>query len=70
MLANGEDIDATLDDQRPPYKPLKLPQCSTSDLKVPKNQKEAMQSDYGYLWVDSSGREFYGLLDAGTCEPA
>ena len=69
MLATREDIDAALDDQRPPYKPPDLPQCYASDLKVPGSHREAMRSEYAHLWVDSTGREFYGLLDAGTFEP-
>ena len=28
-----------------------------------------MRSEHGHLWKDSAGREFYGLLDAGTFEP-
>ena len=69
MLATREDIDSTLGDQRPPYKPPDLPHCYASDLKVPKNHKEAMRSEHAHLWKDSVGREFYGLLDAGTFEP-
>ena len=69
MLATREDLDATLDDQRPPYKPPDLPHCYASDLKVPKSHGEAMRSEHAHLWKDSAGREFYGLLEAGTFEP-
>ena len=44
MLATREDIDATLDDQRPAQRPPDLPHCYASDLKVPKIHKEAMPS--------------------------
>ena len=69
MLATREDIDATLNDQRPPHRPPDLPHCYASDLKVPKSHKEAIRSKHAHLWRDSTGREFYGLLDAGTFEP-
>ena len=69
LLATREDIDATLDDQRPPYKPSDLLHCYASDLKVPRSHKEAMRSEQVHLWKDSAGWEFYGLLDAGTFEP-
>ena len=69
MLATREDIDDTMNDQRPPYKPPDLPHCYASDLRVPKSHTEAMRSEYAHLWGDSTGREFYGLLDAGTFKP-
>ena len=69
MLATREDIEATLNDQRLPYKPPDLPQCFARDLRVPRNHTEAMRSEHAHLWKDSSGREFYGLLEAGTFEP-
>ena len=69
MLATREDIEATLNDQRPPYKPPDLPPCYARNLKVPRNHTEAMRSEHAHLWKDSSGREFYGLLEAGTFEP-
>ena len=69
MLATREDIEATLNDQRPPYKPPDLPQCYVRDLKVPRKHMEAMRSEHAHRWKDSSGREFYGLLEAGTFEP-
>ena len=69
MLPTREDIDATLGDQRPPYTPPDLPHCYASDLKVPRSHKEATRSEHAHLWKDSAGREFYGLLDAGTFEP-
>ena len=55
-LATREDIDNTLGDQRPLYKPPNLPQCYASDLKVPRSHKEDMRSEYAHLWEDSSGR--------------
>ena len=70
MLATREDIEATLGDQRPPHKPPDLPHCYASGLKVPRSNKEAMRSEHAHLWKDSAGREFYGLLDAGTFDPA
>ena len=70
MLATREDIQVTLGDQRPPYKPPDLPHCCASDLTVPRSHKEAMRSEHAHLWKDSAGREFYGLPDAGTFEPA
>ena len=69
MLATREDIDVSLDDQRPPHSPPDLPHCYASDLKVPKSHKEAMRSGHAHLWGDSTGLEFYGLLDTGTFEP-
>ena len=69
MLATREDIQATLNDQRPPYKPPDLPQCYARDLKVPRNHTEAMRSEHAHLWKDSSGWAFYRLLEAGTFEP-
>ena len=69
MLVTREDIDATLDDQRPANRPPDLPHCYASDLKVPKIHKELMPSEHAHLCGDSTGREFYGLLDAGTFEP-
>ena len=65
-LATQEDIENTLGDQRPPCKPPSLPQSYASDLKVPRSHKEAMGSEYAHLWEESTGPEFYGLLDAGT----
>ena len=70
MNATRDDIEATLGDQRPPYKAPDLPHYYASDLKVPKSHKEAMRSEHAHLWKDSAGRQFYGLLDAGTFEPA
>ena len=64
-----ENIDTTLGDQRPSYKPPDLPHCYVSDLKVPRSHKEAMRSEHAHLWEDSTAREFYALLDAGTFEP-
>ena len=68
VLANREGIDPTLGGQRPPYKPPDLPHCYASDLKVPRSHKEAMRSEHAHLWEDSTARELYGLLDAGTFE--
>ncbi|CAB1113952.1 unnamed protein product [Ectocarpus sp. CCAP 1310/34] len=70
LLANREDIDATLRDQRPPEQRPDLPHCQASDLRVPKSYKEAMASEHRHLWSDSMQREFYGLLEAGTFTPA
>ncbi|CAB1101917.1 unnamed protein product [Ectocarpus sp. CCAP 1310/34] len=64
FLANQEDIDATLRDQRPPEQRPDLPHCQASDLRVPKSYKEAMASEHRHLWSDSMQREFYGLLEA------
>ena len=69
MLATRGDIDAALDDERPPHKPPDLPQCYASDLRVPRSYQEATRSEHANLWKDATGREFYGLLDAGTFEP-
>ncbi|CAB1120726.1 unnamed protein product [Ectocarpus sp. CCAP 1310/34] len=44
LLANREDTDATLRDQRPPEQRPDLPRCQASDLRVPKSYKEAMAS--------------------------
>ena len=67
-LATREDLDNTLRDQQPSYKPPDLPQYYASDLKVPRGHKEATRSEGAHLWEDSMGWEFYGLLDAGTFE--
>ena len=69
ILETREDIDATLDDQGPPHSPPDLPHYCASDLKVAKSHKESMRSEHSYLWGDSTGREFFGLLDVGTVEP-
>ena len=69
MLATSEKIDDDLDDQRPLHKPPDLPHCYASDLRVPGSYREVMRTEYAHLWEDSTGREFYGLLDAGTFEP-
>ena len=52
VLANRENIDPTLGDQRPPYKPPDLPHCDASDLKVPRSHKDAMRSEHDHLWED------------------
>ena len=70
LLANREDIDAMLRDQRPPEQRPDLPHCQASDLRVPKSYNEAMASEHRHLWSDSMQREFYGLLEAGTFTPA
>ena len=57
MLATRENIDATMGDQRLSHDPVDLLQCYASDLRVPRNYKEAMRSE---------GKK---LLDAGTVEP-
>ena len=69
LLATREEICDALDDQRPPHKPPDLPHCYASDLRVPGSYREVMRTEYAHLWEDSTGREFYGLLDAGTFEP-
>ena len=69
MLATHEGIEATLNDQRPLYKPPDLPQSYARDLKVPRNHTKAMRFDHAHLWKDSSCREFHGLMEAGTFEP-
>ncbi|CAB1109908.1 unnamed protein product [Ectocarpus sp. CCAP 1310/34] len=56
LLANREDIDATLRDQRPPEQRPDLPHCQASDLRVPKSYKEAMASEHRHLWSDSMQR--------------
>ncbi|CAB1098397.1 unnamed protein product [Ectocarpus sp. CCAP 1310/34] len=70
LLANREDIDATLRDQRPPEQRPGLPHCQASDLRVPKSYKEGMASEHRHLWSDPMQREFYGLLEAGAFTPA
>ena len=69
MLATREEIDDALDYQWPPHKPCDLPHSYASDLRVPVSYREAMRLEHAHLWEDSTGREFYGLLDAGTFEP-
>ena len=49
MLATRKDIEATLSDQRPPYKPPDGPPCFARDLKVPRNYTEAMRSEHAHL---------------------
>lgn len=68
LLAPREDIEITLADQRPPCKPPDSPHCYASNFKVPKSHREAMRGEHAYFWEDSTGREFHGLLDAGTSE--
>ena len=50
-------------------KPPDFPHRFASDLKVPRSHKKAMRSEHAHLWKYSAGREFYGLLDAGTFAP-
>ena len=69
MFATREDIEATLRAKRPPDKTPDLPHCLASDIRVPKTLKEAMRSQHSELWGDAVGREFFGLLDAGTFSP-
>ncbi|CAB1113943.1 unnamed protein product [Ectocarpus sp. CCAP 1310/34] len=69
MFATREDVEATLRAKRPPDKTPDLPHCLASDLRVPKTFKEAMRSQHSELWDDAVGREFFGLLDAGTFSP-
>ena len=69
MLATRDEIDDALDDQQPPHKLTDLLYCYASDRRVPGSYREAMTSEHAHLWEDSTGREFYGLLDAGTFEP-
>ncbi|CAB1098628.1 unnamed protein product [Ectocarpus sp. CCAP 1310/34] len=69
MFATREDVDAALRAERPPDKMPDLPHCLASDLRVPKTLKEAMRSQHSELWDDAVGREFFGLLDAGTFSP-
>ena len=70
MLATREEIDTTLGVQRPPYKLPDLPHCYASDLKAPRSYKDAMRSEHARLCKGLAGRQFYGLLYAGTFEPA
>ena len=69
MMAIRGGIDVIMDDQRRPHNPPDLPQRYESDLKGEGNYHEAMRSEHAYLRNVSMGREFDGLLDAGTVEP-
>lgn len=66
-LATWEKIDAAVRGQQPPHQPPDLPQCQVSNLKVPKNHDEAMESDYHHLRSDSMRREIHGLECRGIC---
>ncbi|CAB1108804.1 unnamed protein product [Ectocarpus sp. CCAP 1310/34] len=66
LLANREDIDAMLRDQRPPEQRPGLPHCQASDLRIPKSYNKAMASEHRHLWGDSMKREFFELPEAGT----
>ena len=68
-FATREDVDAALRAERPPDKMPDLPHCMASDLREPKTFNEAMRSPHSELWDDAVGREFFGLLDAGTFSP-
>ena len=68
-LATRRDIDTTLGDQRPPYKPPNFPYCYASDLKVPRYHKEAMRLKHAHLGGDLTEREFFGSLNAEACGP-
>ncbi|CAB1112668.1 unnamed protein product [Ectocarpus sp. CCAP 1310/34] len=70
LLADREDIDAMLRNQRPPKQRPDLPHCQASDLRIPKSYNEAMASENRHFWGDSMKREFFGLLEAGTFTPA
>ena len=69
ILATREEIDAALDDKRPFHKCPDLPHCYVSDLKASGSYREAMRSEHAHVCEDSTGREFYELLDAGTFDP-
>lgn len=43
LLPNREDIDISLGDQRPHYKPPDVPHCYAVDFKAPRSHKEAMR---------------------------
>ena len=68
LLATREDIDATLDGQRPPYKPPGSPHCYASDLKVPRSHKEAVRTEHAHLWKDLAGGGFTDCWMRGLLE--
>lgn len=59
MHTNREDIDITLSDQRPPYKPQDLPHCDASDFKVPQRRNEAMAMEHAHRSEGSTARQLY-----------
>lgn len=70
LMASRGDINHALSEPRPPHQPPDLPHYQAKDLKTPKTHQEAMASEHGHLWMDSERREIFGVLDAGTFEPA
>ena len=64
MMAEHEDIEAALRNDRPPRDPPDLSDYQASDLKTPTSYPEAMASQQAPIWCDSMLREILGLLDA------
>ena len=65
--ARREDIDIAIIESYLPHDRLELPLCHDSDLRVPKTFTEATSPRYQHrLLKDAGGREFHGLLRAGT----
>ena len=64
MMAEHEDIEAALRNDRPLRDPPYLSVYHASDLKTPTSYAEAMTSQQAPIWCDSMSREILGLLDA------
>lgn len=65
-LAWRDDINETIREPQPPEKSPVLSHGQASDLHMPRSYAEARGSENANLWSDSMGRDFYGLLGAGT----
>ena len=66
MMAEHEDIEAALRDDRPLRDPPNLSGYQASDMQTPTSYAGAMASGQAPIWCDSMPREILGLLDADT----
>ena len=66
IMAEHEDIEAALRDDRPPRDPPDLSDYQASDMQTPTRYAGAMASGQAPIWCDPMSRELLGLLDADT----
>ena len=66
MMANQEDIEAALRNDRRPRDSPNLNDYRASELKTPSSYAGAMASQQAPIWRDLMSREILGLLDANT----
>ena len=66
MMAEREDIEAALRDDRPPRDPPKPSDYQASDMQTPTTYAGAIASGQAPMGCDSMSREILGPLDADT----